>query len=110
VEGEEPRTGKIDRPNVNATATRQARWARETKVRSRAAALLAEVLERQPAALGDLNLTGTPAGRNWHMDIVVDRYLLLRLYEAVEQARPGLVKRALEARKGTTHGNTGSDF
>lgn len=76
------------------------RWRRETRVRTAAAALLGEILERQPWILGDDPVTGRPSAKSWSMDIVVDRVLVMRLYHTVEEARPGLVQRAREAVRG----------
>lgn len=88
---------KVDRPNVNATATRQARWMRETRVRSVAAAVVADAIRRNPGELINEMGVGTHPGRNWPGELKVDRVLLYRLMQAVEKARPGLVGRARDA-------------
>lgn len=85
---------------MTEASERAKRWQRETRVRAAAAALLAEILERQPWILGDNPVTSRPPAKSWNEDIVVDRVLVMRLYRAVEEARPGLVQRARETLRG----------
>lgn len=59
--------------------------------------MVADAIRRNPNQLENDMGTGRPPAKNWPGELRVDRVLLMRLMEAVEAARPGLVARAKEA-------------